>query len=370
MSRVVFVQKFIPHYRQPMFNKLRELLENEGIEFVLAYGPADPIEDSKVKMEFPNWGIKTNSTIINIFGRYLYWQKIHRIVKKNDIVIVEHAAKLLDNYWLYLLNRFGFLKMCYFGHGKNFQSDYEFRVTKWLKQLMLKKVSYWFAYTDKSIEILREQGVDQSIITSVNNTLEADPFLDPYADYDKNAFAYIGGLYNIKRLDILVDAAKIIAQRNTDFRLHIIGQGPEMPMLQKMAEPLDWLILHGSLYGEERGKILSSVAGILMPGAVGLVAIDSFSAQKPIITTEDALHGPEIAYLSNDVNSVIVPGIGSADSYAQSVLALLDDPERFAKLVDGCAKSSGRFTIDNMAKNFFDGIMRQLGKNKIRSTAT
>lgn len=370
MSKVVFVQKFIPHYRQPMFNILRELLEAEGIEFVLAYGPPDPIEDSKVEMHYPSWGLKTDTVLIKLFGRYLYWQKIYKIVKKNDVVIVEHASKLLDNYWLYLISRFGFIKLCYFGHGKNFQNDYEFKICKWLKQMMLRKVSYWFAYTEKSVETLCHQGVDSSIITSVNNTLEADPFLDPSANYDENAFAYIGGLYNVKRLDVLIDAAKIIAQRQPKFRLHIIGKGPELLAMQELAKELDWLKVYGALYGEERAKVLSAVAGILMPGAVGLVAIDSFYARKPIITSEDALHGPEIAYLKNGDNSVIVPGLESADVFAEHVFKLINDPQRFARLVEGCAKSSELYSMDNMASRFFDGILLQLRKEPAASSSS
>ena len=123
--RVVFVQKFVPHYRLPMFEQLRDNLAKNDVEFVLLYGHPDAYEGSKVRTMEPSWGLKVDSRIFSVLGRYLYWQGANKHIKKGDLVIVEHAAKLLDNYVIFAKRQLGGCKMAYFGHGKCFQPKVE-----------------------------------------------------------------------------------------------------------------------------------------------------------------------------------------------------------------------------------------------------
>jgi len=37
VKRVVFIQKFVPHYRLPLFESLRDKLHKNNIEFILNF---------------------------------------------------------------------------------------------------------------------------------------------------------------------------------------------------------------------------------------------------------------------------------------------------------------------------------------------
>ena len=66
--RVVFVQKFVPHYRLPFFEGVRAALAARGIEFVLLYGRPDPYEGSKVRTVRPEWGVELDARILRVRG--------------------------------------------------------------------------------------------------------------------------------------------------------------------------------------------------------------------------------------------------------------------------------------------------------------
>lgn len=356
--RVVFVQKFVPHYRLPMFEQLRDNLAEQGIEFILLYGQPDPYEGSKVKVMQPSWGLQVNSRIFKILGRYLYWQAASKHVEKGDLVIVEHAAKLLDNYAIFIKRQLGGCKMAYFGHGKCFQPEVELFVSRWVKKLMLRKVDRWFAYTEVSRQSLLEQQVSDDIITVVNNTLVSPIKLESLEDKKMpDRFIYIGGMYKDKRIEVLLESAHLIRERHPNFELHCVGDGPLRHLITEDAQKYDWIKDHGSLYGEARNDLLASSVGILMPGLVGLVIMDAFFFQCPIITSSSGDHSPEIAYLEDGVNGLIENADASAQAYAQTAIDYLQSPEKALAMRAACLASADHYSMDNMELNFRTGIL-------------
>lgn len=361
--RVVFVQKFVPHYRLPFFEQVAKQLNREGIEFVLVYGKPDPFEGSKVKTVFPEWGIKTNTRHFKIKGRYLYWQNAISTIKRGDFVIVEHAAKLLDNYLFFAARQVGYLKMGYFGHGHNFQATTEYKISAVLKRFMLKRIDRWFAYTEISQQSLLAQEVDSKIISVVNNTLEKSINVS-FADTEPDPlnFCFIGGMYDLKLLSLLVAACTIVAKAHPSFELHLVGQGPDKQLVDDAAKEHPWLKVHGALYGQDRDRVLANSSAILMPGLVGLVAIDAFHFRRPIITSEAGEHSPEIAYLEDGYNSLMDRGDSQGkvtpETYADTVCKYIDDSQLQHRLRDGCRQSTEKYSIENMADNFCQGILQ------------
>ena len=355
--RVVFVQKFVPHYRLPFFERVRDALAEQGIEFLLVYCEPDPYENSKVQMVYPDWGIRASTRHFSVLNRYLYWAGIFKYLKKGDLVVVEHAAKLIDNYIIFAARQLGWLQMGYFGHGENFQATTEYKVSAIVKKLMLRRVDHWFAYTEVSRNSLHKQSVDESIITVVNNTL-AMPENAALATQTPEPFScvYVGGLYTLKLLPLLIDAASLVAANFSEFQLHIVGDGPDKPLLVEAAETRPWLTVHGSLYGLDRDRVLAQSSAILMPGLVGLIAIDSFQFERPILTSDAGEHSPEIAYLVNGENCLIDTGKVDAKSFATLITRYLSDPALQEKLRAGCRQSSELYSIENMAANFCSAI--------------
>lgn len=364
VKRVVFVQKFVPHYRLPLFEKLRTKFAEHGIEFVLIYGRPDAYEGSKIKMEYPDWGQKVSSWIIPLpgkFTRYLYWQWAPFKVRRGDVVIVEHASKLLDNYPIFLMQQVGWVSMCYFGHGKNFQGHREIGLARKIKQLMVRKISIWFAYTEISRQILIDQNVPDEKIVVVNNTLTESRQLDESeVERDPKKFVYIGGLYKEKRLDVIFDSVALLHAQDPEIKLVIAGTGPMQDEVKAFADANDWCDYRGPVFGIERDKLLLGCTAILNPGLVGLIAIDSFQYAIPIIAVTLPNHSPEIAYLENEQNALILSERGDANLFAEALRRYLSSKELSEKLRQGCRDSASQYTLDDTAQRFVNGVLVKL----------
>ena len=94
---------------------------------------------------------------------------------------------------------------------------------------------------------------------------------------------------------------------------------------------------------------------LLIPKAIGLVVIDSFNHQVPIITTDSPGHGPEFDYLIDGTNSLISIN-DSIELYSNLIISLANNSQLLMKLKNGCLHSSNIYTIENMVENFISGL--------------
>jgi glycosyltransferase involved in cell wall biosynthesis len=172
---------------------------------------------------------------------------------------------------------------------------------------------------------------------------------------------YLGGLDAPKRIPFLLDTARRIAQELPDFRLLVAGDGPERTLVETAAScPGSAVIAVGRAVGRN-AALLGAVSDImLMPGRVGLCAVDSFALRTPIVTTAWPWHAPEFEYLTDGGNAVVAPDDPGA--YSAAAVALLRDHGRLAALADACSREASVYTVENMAARFGDGLLRMLSE--------
>ena len=75
-----------------------------------------------------------------------------------------------------------------------------------------------------------------------------------------------------------------------------------------------------------------------------------------MVTAHDSRHGPELAYLENGVNGLIVDG--DARVYADAVTRLLSDDARLDALKRRARADAHRYSLGNMVEHFASGIER------------
>ena len=165
-------------------------------------------------------------------------------------------------------------------------------------------------------------------------------------------------MYPNKQMPFLLRAATRLHGQIKDFKLILIGSGPDEGLVREMAEQNDWMHYLGAIYGAERAEYFALADVMLMPGLVGLAIVDSFIAGLPIITTDIPVHSPEIAYLENGINGIMTTF--DINDYVSAVADCLCNTDRLEALKLGCRQSAGRYTLDAMVNNFADGIMAGL----------
>jgi glycosyltransferase involved in cell wall biosynthesis len=382
-ATVVIVQKYVPRYRQSFFEGLRTELARRGVEFTLLHGDPAGLDETKNDAVGLPWATKIRNHSVSIHGKTVVWQPVWRRVADRDLVIVEQATKLVSNLALLLAQRFGGPRIALWGHGVNLQADEHVvtRLAEKVKRRYTRLPHWFFAYTESGATRVRAMGLPEERITVVDNAIDTTALTREVRSVSNTEVAaaregldlrggnvglYLGALYLEKRVSFLVESAKRIREIVPDFELLVAGTGPEADVITEAAARHDWIKALGPVFGREKAVLGRLAKVIVMPGAVGLVVLDSFAMGTPMITTDVGYHGPEIDYLEDGVNGVVLPAAADARSFAARVAAVLTSDAQLAELRAGCARSADRYTIDNMIRRFADGICAALDRDSER----
>jgi glycosyltransferase involved in cell wall biosynthesis len=379
--RAVILYRSIPQYREPFYDALRDLLRRQDIEFLLLFGDSDNSERSKLDSVDVAWATRIRNRIWRIGNRTLYWQPALRHLRRGDLVVVEQASKLLVNYPLLILQTIGWIRLAYWGHGRNFRDASSSRVGEWLKAWTSKRVHWWFAYNARSATVLEALPYPASRITDVQNAIDSVQvrvnveaarrgdllrLRKTVGVKSDNVGLFMGAMYAEKHLDFLIDAAHEIRSRVPDFELLLVGAGPAQTQAEVAAECAEWIHYVGPRFGAERTPYLAASRVLLMPGLVGLVALDALAAGVPLVTRDLPFHSPEIAYLTDGENARILSSDVSPSEYAEAVTLLLQDHFLRDRLAQTGRVASSHLTIDNMAERFSRGVYAAFNAERMR----
>jgi glycosyltransferase involved in cell wall biosynthesis len=361
-ARVLLVQRRLPHYRVPLFDRMRESLHGAGVQFELLHGQPTAAERQKDDSGILDWARSSES--VYLLGGRLCWQRLQGTDRGADLVIASQENKLLYNHLAITVRRpkrFAFL-----GHGANLQSADPDNLRERFKRWTARQPDWWFAYTEFAADRVKMSGFATDRITVINNAIDDSELRRDIAAVDPDAVArrraaggpiglFIGSLYEDKRLPFLMDAAEAIRARIPGFELAIAGDGPMRDWLVQRIATLPWVRWHGPVRGAEKALLMRSADVLINPGLVGLAITDGFVAALPTLTTDCGIHSPEIAYLEDNQNGCMTAD--SIDAYADRVSAVLSDAGTLRRLREGAARSADVYTLDAMVARWTQGIL-------------
>ena len=372
-AKVLIVQRRMTHYREPLFEALRQELAARDIDLLVAYGAGTQEESKKKDGGALAWA-RPLPTRYALGGR-LCWQPFE-IPADVDLVVVTLENKLIFN----LLVQFGprSCRLALWGHGGNLQGNPS-SLRERFKRFVARRADWWFGYTDVSVPLIVRSSFAAERITVLNNTVDTTEMAAMRARVDEvrterlraelglagaQVGIYVGSLYAEKRIDLLLDAALAIRQRLPGFELLIVGGGPLAEDVVHFCGEHPWAKYLGVRKGQDKVDAMALARVTLNPGLVGLGILDTFVCGVPMVTTDCGLHSPEIAYLANDENGMMTANDPAA--YVEAVCRVLIDDALHARLVSGCAHSAARYSLDNMVSRFADGIEQCLAAPRYR----
>jgi glycosyltransferase involved in cell wall biosynthesis len=175
-----------------------------------------------------------------------------------------------------------------------------------------------------------------------------------------NVAVYTGSLRDLKRPAFLVAACGKIRELIPDFEMIVIGDGPDAPMIEAAAARWPWFHYVGRKNDMEKVPYWALSKLLLMPGGVGLVVLDSFALGIPMVTTENRFHGPEIDYLDDGVNGLIVKPGDDPAHYAAEVAELLRDDKRRDAMAAAALADHDIYSSEDMCRRFSEGVLAAL----------
>jgi glycosyltransferase involved in cell wall biosynthesis len=371
MKRVCYVFPVSHHYRRPFHEKLRELLAGHDVDYRVFYcAPGEENLRKNDTVDIP-WGFQVPLTR----WHGLEYQHALKVVRDYDLVVVQQENKLVLNYILNIASVLGLRKVAYFGHGRNFQSHKPDGMPERFKRFWATKVNWWFGYTDETRRHIETLGFPPEKITVFNNSVDTSELrriVNSVTDErleslraelgltGRHVGVFVGGVYPDKRMPFLVEAADRIRARLPDFELLVVGGGSDLPVISQLAESRPWIRVLGPRFGEEKVALMMVGHVFMMPGLMGLAILDAGAAGLPIATTAFPWHSPEIAYLEPGHNGLMVADWESPEAYGAAVADLLADPARRRAMGGAARDMATRFSIEAMAGNFAEGVLKAL----------
>jgi glycosyltransferase involved in cell wall biosynthesis len=368
---VSLVFKSLYQYRIAFCEQLRQRLDGLGMDLRVVHGQPGREDAAKQDSATLAWAHQLRNTVVPVGRRELFWQPALPALRGSDLVVVEVASKLLLNYVLLARQMLGGQRVAFLGHGFNARQRPGTTVGELVKDAMSVRVHWWFAYNRVSAEAVARLGYPAERITNIQNAIDTRALIEARsrvspAQLDdlrrtiglmgEHVGIFLGGMYADKLLPFLLEACRRIRHEIPDFEMIFMGAGPDQALVQSAAAELPWIHYVPPKFGADKVPYCLLAQVLLLPGAVGLAVLDSFALGLPLVTVEERFHGPELAYLEDGLNGVILPRVTEAADYASAVAGLLRDRDRLTLLRDGCAASSGMYTMEEMVRRFADGL--------------
>jgi glycosyltransferase involved in cell wall biosynthesis len=313
-----------------------------------------------------------DETALGIGRRRIYVRHLGHALDefRPDMVIVEQAIKNVETYRLLARSRFGGgSRVAMWGQGRSYsvpQSKAEAGFKLWLTR----RSDWFFAYTQLGAAHVIDRGFDQGRVTVLRNTIDSESLAADLREVTPDdvegvrstlglrhgrTAIFIGGVDEHKGIGFLLAAAVELERKVPGFRLLVGGAGSQEGLVRELEAaggPVRYL---GRLEGRSKAVALSVADLMLIPEWVGLVAIDSLVAGRPIVTTDYWSHSPELEYLVHESNCLIAPH--DVGRYVDAVAKLFREPDRLVALQLQARSDSVDYGMAGMVDRFAQGIM-------------
>lgn len=369
--RVAIIQPAVPHYRVPFFTRLIAAAEDEGIHIDVFGGQAPTQIRARGDFSDAAFVRSLSTREVKIGGSAIFYKSTAPILRGGyDLVIVEHAVRNIETYEL--LVRLRGRRLAFWGHGRTYNKHVSPRQEA-LKYWLARQATWFFGYTERGVDAVVKHGFPRNRTTVLNNTIDTAALraeLSTISDNDVLEFSrhhdlrgktalYLGGIDSYKRIPFLLESAVMSHELCSDFRLLIAGNGSDRPIVEQFVARNSWASYLGTVHGHDKALALRAAQAVAIPGAIGLVALDSMVAGTPIVTTDFPYHGPEFDYLADGITAAVTPD--SVASYAAGLVAFLDELQRQKEMSDRCRIAAQEFTIERMVVSFLAGVKSALG---------
>ncbi len=185
----------------------------------------------------------------------------------------------------------------------------------------------------------------------------------------KKILLHVGRLSYEKKVDVVIDAFKIVAKKNRDCILHIVGTGPQEQAYKESAGSLlgKRIFFFGHVEHEKLAQYYSK-GYVFATGSTieteGLVLLEAMACGCPVVGV-DVRAIPEI--VKNNLSGFIVKE-GDSKSMALKILKLLENRPLRNKMSQKAVEIAGNYSLDMAAvkleNTYLEAISIRLQKGK------
>ena len=364
--RVVIIHPFVQAYRRPLYQALADALPDMGRELVVVWNQPSPRLAGRMDSIRAEWTHPVPARWWTIGGKDLMMRRLGGLeLGPNDLVVVEQAVKNLDTYPLLLGSRTSRPRVAMWGHGRSF-STAQSPVLASTKQWLTRRSEWFFAYTKAGADHVVSHGFPRDRVTVLHNTIDTRSLALDLATVDADlarrrlgvqpgrTALFLGGVDRAKGIDFLLSSAVRAEHALPGFTLLVAGEGDESGRVQELQDRGGPVRFLGRVDGSAKAEALAVCDVLAIPEWIGLVAVDSLVAGRPIVSTNHPSHSPEAHYLVDGRTASFARH--DVNAYAQMLVDLMTDRPRLEGMQHACREDAGRHSLEVTTEVFLQGI--------------
>lgn len=335
--RVAVVYHFFAHYRSAV---VRSLVEDGRAEFTFC-GDLECFDDKIEPMSFAE-GIRFRRLRTHPIKGSVMWQSgLLSLAASSefDVLILLGIPKFLAMWPAAIIGRLTGKRVIFWTHGWTYRPTGPLRL---VRSAFLKLADSIMTYGRWAKQIGIEHGFDprrihvignsldlesqRRVRSSMTNEVRASTRRELFGNDTIPVIACSSRLTRTRRLDMLFEAAALLAKRGQPVNIALIGDGPEREPLERQAAELGLRVAFlGACYDEALiGRVLMASNVCVAPGKVGLTAIHALAFGVPVVS-----HGDHERQMPE--HEAIIPGktgalyeFGSIESLAEAIRPWLE----------------------------------------------
>lgn len=353
MRNILWIAPNLNHYKARFLNRLAE---SKQLKLTILAGAKMGELGHRTYKEKENFvRIDLNATKKNFHVRPAVYITLLQLLygKRFDVVLMpvekKHITLILFLFLLKFLLRY---KLISYNHPMT--------VSKNRKRVALEKIvsKILFALYDRIIFYTkqgRQWAVEQSIVPPskaffANNTLDTKQIWANYSfginTSESKTILFIGRLIPNKKIDILLSYYHFLKDKLPQLKLIVIGDGPESYKAKNAAQSDASISWRGAVVDEHViAKDMRQAHIVFVPGHSGLSIVHAFCYGKPYMTIFDEGHPPEIDYLQDGINGLLLSGRIEHDS--DRIVSLLQDKQDYTETCQAAFATAQELSIEN-----------------------
>ncbi len=378
-------QGCVPNYREAFFKRLGAI---GARDYVVFYG--DPEPGSGVVAAPPPYAFASvfvRNRFIRVLGRRVVYQPVFRRIAFGgfDALVVGHELKYVANLALLLWFRLLGKPVLFwgFGTGQDFWDEKRGRLGKAFTRLvntaknaLMRLASGYLAYTESGAAAVARAGMPRERVAVLNNTIDLGEEIAGHARaqrLDREAlrrglgvapdavvFTFVGRLLAGKRVEELIGAVRALRGDGAEIEAVIVGDGPERAALEAEAGGEGWCHFLGAVHDVDGvAAIYRASDALVIPGYVGLAVNRGFAHGMPVITIASDLHSPEIDYVEDGRNGLILP---PGDGFRDGLRRFAADRDLRARLSAGALATRNKLDLGRMVDAFDGAVAASLAR--------
>lgn len=164
----------------------------------------------------------------------------------------------------------------------------------------------------------------------------------------------IGRIEKVKCFDLLIEAFSLIAQKNADWKLELVGDGSQKTILQENVLELgleDQIYFSG--YRKDVKELCLEASFCVITSkyeGFSMIALEALECGLPLISFDL----PSIKEIVGDYKAALFVPQGKIDELAQKMQWLMDNPEELQYMANEAKKCAKNYHISKIGKKWDD----------------